>query len=66
MFMLKTCFLRAKLSLLQMDTLDRNLNFCKGYTRESCYGLGLRLITPWLMRNYTYLGSNTGRFKLIF
>ena len=33
-------------------------------TRESCYGLGLRLITPWLTRNYTYLGSNTGNYGL--
>ena len=33
-------------------------------TRESCYGLGLRLITPWFMRNYTYLGSNTGNYGL--
>ena len=33
-------------------------------TRESCYDFGLRLITPWLMRNYMYLGSNTGNYGL--
>ena len=46
-----------------MKIVFKNLSIAS-VSRESCYDLGLRLITPWLRRNYTYLDSKTGGYGL--